>query len=456
MDLKFLGAAGTVTGSKYLITAGARHVLVDCGLFQGFKHLRLRNWARIPVDPHQIDAVVLTHAHIDHSGYLPLLVKNGFAGPIYSSRATRDLCAILLPDSGRLQEEEAEYANAQGFTKHQPALPLYTQEDAERSLRQFYTLEFDEDFVLGGGLTVRLERSGHILGASFVSLKDDETSVLFSGDLGRLHDPVMLAPADVGGADYLVLESTYGDRRHDASDPQQILAQVINRTVEREGVMVVPAFAVGRTQILLYQIYRLQSTHAIPPLPVFLDSPMAINVTRLFRGYRREHRLTPADCQAMSRVAQLVNSREQSMALQSSPGPMIIISASGMATGGRVLHHLKAFAPNPRNTILFVGYQAPGTRGWTMVNGADAVKIHGQYVPVRAEVLLLDQLSAHADAEETLAWLGHFAVPPRQTFLTHGEPAAADALRRRIEERLGWPCRVAEYLEEVTLESAAG
>jgi metallo-beta-lactamase family protein len=453
MDLRFLGAAGTVTGSKYLGTTGAQRLLVDCGLFQGFKHLRLRNWARLPVDPRQIDAVILTHAPIDHSGYLPVLVKNGFAGPVYSSRATRDLCAILLPDSGRLQEEEAEYANAHGFSRHQPALPLYTQEDAERSLRLFYALDFDHDFDLGGDLTVRLSRAGHILGASCVWLQNDGTSLLFSGDLGRPHDPVMLPPVRARAADYLVLESTYGDRVHDASAPVQALGQVISRTVARGGVIVVPAFAVGRTQTLLYEIQRLQTLRAIPHVPVYLDSPMAIQVTRLFRGYRHEHRLSPADDEALSRVAHLVNSRDESKALLSKQGPMIIISASGMATGGRVLHHLKTFAPDPRNTILFVGYQAPGTRGWTLVHGAGTVKIHGGYVSVRAEVVLLDHFAAHADAEEILDWLKGFETPPRQTFLTHGEPAAADALRRCIEERLGWACRVAEYLEEVTLAS---
>lgn len=452
MDLKFLGAAGTVTGSKYLVTTRTQQILVDCGLFQGFKHLRLRNWARIAADPTQLDAVILTHAHIDHSGYLPILVKNGFAGPVYCSRATRDLCAILLPDSGRLQEEEAEDANAHGYSKHQPALPLYTQEDAERALQQFYALDFDQDFKLGDGLATRLSRSGHILGSSFVVLKDEQASLVFSGDLGRPHDPIMLPPVHMRAADYLVLESTYGDRRHDAGDPQQALAKIIRRTVERGGVLVIPAFAVGRAQLLLYYIHSLRDARAIPPIPVYLDSPMAVNVTRLYRGYRHEHRLTPAAYEAMCAVAHPVNSREDSMALQRQHEPMIIVSASGMATGGRVLHHLKTFAPDPRHTILFVGFQAPGTRGWSMVNGADAVKIHGEDVPVRAEVILLDHLSAHADYAEILDWLEHFEVPPRQTFITHGEPAAADALRQRIVRRLGWTCRVAEHLERVTLE----
>lgn len=451
MDITFLGAAGTVTGSKYLVTSGSYNVLVDCGLFQGFKHLRLRNWAPLPIDPRQLDAVVLTHAHIDHSGYLPLLVKNGFAGHVYCTKATRDLCAILLPDSRRLQEEEAEYANKLGYSKHKPALPLYTEDDATRALRHLYSIDVAEEIALGGGLMLRLERSGHILGSAFVLLGHDDAVLLFSGDLGRPHDPMMVPPSPMRAADYLVLESTYGDRLHAAADPRQAIAQVILRTVERGGVIIVPAFAVGRTQLLLYYIHLLTAAGAIPDIPVFLNSPMAVHVTRLFYAYRQEHRLTASEYEALSSVAHIVNSVEESKALNRRGGPMLIISASGMATGGRVLHHLKAFAPDPRNTILFIGFQAPGTRGWSMVNGAEAVKIHGAYVPVRAEVVLLDHLSAHADAAEILEWLGHFEVPPRQTFLTHGEPAAADALRHRIEEQLGWPCRVAEYLERVVL-----
>ncbi len=451
MELTFLGATGTVTGSKYLVHSGAKKILVDCGLFQGYKHLRLRNRAPLPVNPAEIDAVVLTHAHLDHSGYLPLLIKNGFSGKVYCSAATRDLCAILLPDSGHLQEEEARYANQRAYSKHTPALPLYTLEDAERALQAFSPISFDKDIALSKGLSARLIPNGHILGSACVLIKDAQTSLLFSGDLGRPNDLIMRAPERVRQADYLVMESTYGNRRHDPADPQIKLAEIIHRTVERGGTILIPSFAVGRAQTLLYYIYLLKATHAIPDIPVFLNSPMAADATRIFHKHRGEHRLTDAQCDAMCRAAQIVNSVEESKALNERKGPMIIISASGMATGGRVLHHLKVLAPDARNTILFAGFQAGGTRGAAMLNGADTIKMHGEYVPLHAEVVALDNLSAHADYEEIIEWLEHARTPPKQTFITHGEPAAADALRHRIEERLRWNVRVPDYLETVTL-----
>lgn len=452
MEIVFLGATGTVTGSKYLVSAGGKKILVDCGLFQGYKQLRLRNWAPLPVNPADIDAVVLTHAHLDHSGYLPLFVKNGFAGKIYCSEATRDLCAILLSDSGHLQEEEAGYANRRGYSKHAPALPLYTRKDAEHALTRFAPVDFAHDADLGGGLTLYLLPAGHMLGSSFVRLRYDGKTLLFTGDLGRPNDLIMAVPTVVTHADYLVVESTYGDRRHDYTDPQQRLAEIINRTVQRGGTVIVPAFAVGRAQSLMYLIHLLKVARAIPDIPVFLNSPMAVNATRIYHNHRGEHRLTPAQCDAMCAAAKVVNSVEESIALNLRKGPMIVISASGMATGGRVVHHLKAFAPDPNNTILFVGFQAGGTRGADMLNGVETIKIHGEYVPVRAEIVNIDGLSAHADYAEILAWLEHFEAPPRQTFITHGEPKAADALRHRIEENLGWRTRVPEYLESARLE----
>ena len=452
MEITFLGATGTVTGSKYLIASGSKKLLVDCGLFQGFKQLRLRNWESLPLSPAQIDAVVLTHAHLDHSGYLPLLVKDGFTGKIYCTQGTRDLCAILLPDSGYLQEEDAEHANRHKYSKHAPALALYTRQDAERSLRQFSPVDFDLDLDLGSGLTMRLLPAGHILGSSLVSLRNAGVSILFSGDLGRPDDLIMNSPAIVRKTDYLVIESTYGNRRHDPTDPKSVLAAIINRTVERGGVVLIPSFAVGRTQSVLYYIYLLKSAHAIPDVPVFLNSPMAIEATDVYRNHSGEHRLTPSECKAMCGAAHFINSVEESKRLNSLREPMILISASGMATGGRVLHHIKAFAPEPRNTILFVGFQAGGTRGEAMVNGTPSVKIHGEYVPVRAEVVALECLSAHADYAEIMVWLSHFATPPRKTFITHGEPAASDALRHRVEEHLRWSCCVPDYLERVTLK----
>jgi len=451
MEITFLGATGTVTGSKYLIASGSKKVLVDCGLFQGFKQLRLRNWESLPVSPAEVDSVVLTHAHLDHSGYLPLLVKEGFSGKIYCTPGTRDLCAILLPDSGYLQEEDAEHANKHRYSKHDPALPLYTQEDAVGSLRQFLPVDFDRDHDLGGGLILRFLPAGHILGSALVSLNNAQTSILFSGDLGRPQDLIMKPPATVHNTDYLVIESTYGNRRHDPTDPKTALAAVINRTVERGGVVLIPSFAVGRTQSVLYYIHLLKSERAIPDIPVYLNSPMAVEATDIYCDHFREHRLTPPECKAMCGAAHFVNSVEESKRLNSFPPPMIVISASGMATGGRVLHHIEAFAPDPRNTILFVGYQAGGTRGEAMVNGAPSVKIHGEYVPVRAEIVSMEGLSAHADYAEIMDWLGHFDSPPRKTFITHGEPPAADALRHRIEEQRGWRCRVPDYLERAML-----
>lgn len=453
MEIEFLGATGTVTGSKYLVRAGKKKVLVDCGLFQGFKQLRLRNWAPLPVDPRELDAVVLTHAHLDHSGYLPVLVREGYVGKILCTSATRDLCRILLPDSGHLQEEEAEYANRHGFSKHRPALPLYTEEQAQSSLARFAPIAFDTDVELGEGLVLRLSPAGHMLGAATVRLSHGGQSLAFSGDLGRPDDFIMVPPARIAQADYLVVESTYGNRRHDPSDPKDALEQVLNRTFARGGVVVIPSFAVGRAQTLMYLIHLLKSAGRIADVPVFLNSPMAADATRIFHNHRGEHRLAAAECDAMCGTARIVNSAEESRRLNERRGPMILIAGSGMATGGRVVHHLKAFAPDERNTVLFVGYQAGGTRGAAMVAGAKAIKIHGEYVAVRAEVANIDNLSGHADYAEILDWLRRFDAPPRRVFVTHGEPDSADSMRRHIAESLGWEVQVPEYLERVALAS---
>ena len=457
MKIQFLGAAGTVTGSKYLVSSGASRILIDCGLFQGLKQLRLRNWARLPVDPRGISAVVLTHAHLDHSGYLPLLVKSGFQGPIHCTPATFELCKLLLPDSGHLQEEDAAYANRHGFSKHKPALPLYTEEDAQKCLRNFRTVEIDQPIALDGGLRATLAPAGHILGAAFVTLTDGARRVVFSGDLGRPNDPVMVAPRALTDADYLVIESTYGDRLHSAADPCDELEAVIKRTLDRGGVLIVPSFAVGRAQLLLWYIHRLKLQKRIPrDLPVYLNSPMAVDTTELYLRFIQEHRLNASEAEEVCHTATYVNSVEQSKKLNLRTRPMIIVAASGMATGGRVIHHLAAFAPDARNTILFSGYQAAGTRGAAMLAGASTIRIHGQEIPVRAEIAALSSLSAHADWKEMLDWLGTVRKPPRMTFITHGEPVAADALRQHIERRLHWRTHVAEYLESVELDGAAG
>jgi metallo-beta-lactamase family protein len=450
MRITFLGAVGTVTGSKYLVRAGKARILVDCGLFQGFKNLRLRNWAPLPLDPASLDAVVLTHAHLDHSGYLPLLVRNGFRGPVLATPGTIDLCHILLPDSGMLQEKDAEFANRHGTSRHKPAQPLYTRKDAERALTQLRVVDYGEETRIGG-VTLRLDPAGHILGSSLARLSWKGTSIQFSGDLGRLESATMPPPATVEAADYLVVESTYGDRRHDTGDPEEELAAIINRTCGRGGTVVMPAFAVGRAQTLLYHIWRLKQSGRIPDLPVFLDSPMAIDATELFARHMGDHKLTREECRHAFRGATYVHSPEDSQALDRSHMPMILVSASGMATGGRVLHHLIRFAPDPRNTIVFAGYQAGGTRGAAMVGGAEEVKIFGRYVPVKAEVRNMDMFSAHADADEIMGWLGQFRQPPKMTFVTHGEPAASDALRHRIEEQLGWACMVPDYRDRYDL-----
>jgi metallo-beta-lactamase family protein len=451
MKLTFLGATGCVTGSKYLLEHDGRRLLVDCGLFQGLKQLRLRNWDDFPVPPRDIDAVVLTHAHLDHSGYLPRLVRQGFRGKVHCSAPTSDLCGLLLPDSARLLEEEADYANRHGFSKHRPALPLYTEADAFAALDRLQREDFDAGFEPIDGVRVVLCRAGHLLGAASVRVEWGGRSLLFSGDLGRNDDLLMKPPAPPQACDWLVVESTYGDRRHAGVEPLTAISDIVNRTAARGGVVVIPAFAVGRAQTLLHCLQTLKAQHRIPDLPVFLNSPMAADATRIYSRHRQEHRLTPSQWEAMCHGARIVNSVEESKKLNELRMPAVIVSASGMATGGRVLHHIKAFGPDPRNSILFAGYQAAGTRGGSMVAGAATVKIHGQHVPIRAEVAQIDALSGHADRDELLAWVGALPAPPRGVFVTHGEPAAADALRQAIEERHRWPSRVPELRDTVAL-----
>ncbi|HQS59710.1 MAG: MBL fold metallo-hydrolase [Gallionellales bacterium 35-53-114] len=451
MEIIFLGATGTVTGSKYLLSSGSTHVLIDCGLFQGLKSLRLRNWDRLPLDLASLTAVVLTHAHIDHSGYLPLLVKQGFKGKVYCSSATLELCSILLPDSGRLQEEQAEYANRHKISKHHPALPLYTQEDAELALQHLHAIDFEEEVKVGSDITFCLYPAGHIPGAASIVMRDSNTSIIFSGDLGRPDDPIMNPPTPLQGADYLVLESTYGNRKHPAQDALQLLGDIINRTTQREGVVVIPAFAVGRTQMLLHYLRLLKDAGTIPDIPTYLNSPMAVDATDIFYRHHLEHRLSFEQCVAACSVAKIVRTAEESKALNRRKGPMIIIAGSGMATGGRVVHHLKAFAPDPRNTILFAGFQAEGTRGAAMVGGAKSIRIHGEDVPVLAEIEAIDTLSAHADYAQIIEWLKSMKQVPRQVFVTHGEQEAATAMVQHIDEELHWPARVPEYMEIVQL-----
>ena len=449
--LQFLGANATVTGSRYLVTAGGARVLVDCGLFQGYKPLRLRNWAAFPVEPASIDTVVLTHAHLDHSGYLPRLIRSGFRGRVWCTEATRSLCGILLPDSGRLLEEEAGYANRTGSSKHSPAEPLYSEADARASLGQLKGVAFGQVFEPAPGIKASFSVQGHILGAAGVTLEYEGTRIAFSGDLGRPDDPVMPAPAPLADSDWVVVESTYGNRRHPAETLEQELLVVLKRVLSRNGVVVIPAFAVGRAQMLLHVITQLQESGQLPDAPVYLNSPMAASVTGLYRKYPQLHRLDGAALAALERTVRVVDSVEASKALNRRKGPMIIVSASGMATGGRVLHHLVAFAPDPRNAIVLCGFQAGGTRGAKLAAGDRQVRIYGQDVHVGAEVVQLAAGSAHADGDEILAWLHTAPRPPRGVFVTHGEPDAADALRTRIEHELGWPAHFPDYLEQVDL-----
>jgi len=436
--VSFLGAAETVTGSRYLVESESSRVLVDCGLFQGYKKLRERNWSPPGFTPASVDAVVLTHAHLDHSGYLPCLMRAGFAGPVYCTAGTHDLLHILLPDAGHLQEEEAKFAARSGYSKHTPPLPLFTREEAERSLSLLRVVPYDEPFALTKEVGGRFSRAGHIVGAASLKLQLPGVSIGFSGDVGRPRDPIMKPPAAMPDCDYLVVESTYGDRRHPRESPLGELASVVKQTAERGGALVIPAFAVGRAQHVLHLLARLRAEKWIPNLPIFLDSPMAIDATAIFRKHAEEHALSADDCRQMCAVAEYASTSDDSKAIDARRGSLIVISASGMATGGRVLHHLARFLPDANSTVLLVGYQAAGTRGRALADGADELKIHGQYVPVRAQVRKLDGLSAHADYAELGDWLAQSKLAPRKVFVTHGEPAAADALRRRLRDRFGW------------------
>ncbi len=458
--LQFLGAAGTVTGSKHLIAYSGRQVLLDCGLFQGLKELRRRNWREPPVDPAALDAVVLSHAHIDHSGYLPLLVRTGFSGPVYCTPATGSLLEILLPDAAHIQEEEAAYANRKGYSKHHPALPLYTAADARRALELLRPTGYGEFFPVTDGVRGKFRRAGHILGSATIELAFEDGPVgtlVFSGDLGRWGRPVIRDPEFVPAADVLLVESTYANRVHSTVDPSLELARIVNEAADRGGALLIPAFAVGRTQELIWRLRELETSHQIPKLPVYIDSPMATDVTDIYCRYPEEHDLDmrllmerhrcPLCCQPYA----FTRRRQQSKALNEISGPVIIIAASGMATGGRILHHLERRLPDPRTTVLLVGFQAAGTRGRSLLDGATTLRMHGKDVPVRAKVESLDGLSAHADRIELLRWLRGFSRPPEQTFIVHGEPDAAKALQDLIDGELGWPSVVAQDLQRVRL-----
>jgi len=449
MEVRFLGAADTVTGSKHLVTLAGQRVLLDCGLFQGYKVLRERNWAPPDFDVRDVDAVVLSHAHLDHSGWLPVLVKHGYRGPVFASPATRDLAGVLLMDSAYLQEEDARRANRYGYSRHDKALALYTRADAARSLAKIETLAPGRELALGQ-VRVTLTPTGHLVGACAVSLRATHESLTYSGDVGRQSDLLMPPPETPPRSDVLLIESTYGNRTHPSEDAQAVLGRIIRDTIGRGGSVLLPSFAVGRAQALLVVLQRLRAADQIPHgLPIFLDSPMAIQATELYRRHRRLLRLRPAEANAMTDGVRMLTTGAQSQRLARSRYPSVIISASGMATGGRVLHHLKAMAPDERHHIVFAGFQVGGSRGAHLVGGASEVKIHGEYVPVRARVTGLEGLSGHADADELVAWARAIGRAPRQTFVVHGDPDAADALRLRLKDELGWPVRVPQHGERV-------
>jgi metallo-beta-lactamase family protein len=482
-SIQFLGAARTVTGSKYLLDTGTSKVLIDAGLFQGLKELRERNWQPFPVRAAEIDAIVLTHAHLDHCGYLPRLVAQGFRGRVFCTAGTLDLCRIVLPDAGRIQEEDAASANRHGYTKHTPALPLYTETDAFRAISQLQPVGYDRSMPVVPGIDVEFVNAGHLLGSAYARVRTADRTILFGGDLGRFGRPVLPDPSAVAEADYLLVESTYGNRVHQQDDNGTQLAEIITSTVARGGRIIIPSFAIGRVEELLYWLKRLEEERRIPVLPVFVDSPMAVEALSRYqqrlaeldpdmnpesRDEKAPH--GPADhddrkqerqrhvqherqvCAFCTERFRTISTAAESKQLTQSRMPAIIISASGMATGGRVLHHLKVSLPDARNTILFVGYQAAGTRGRHLVDGEKAVKIHGEMIPVQARIGLVESMSAHADSTEILRWLGGFTKPPRLTFIVHGEPVAMEALSAAIHDRLGWITKMPEHRETVNLE----
>jgi metallo-beta-lactamase family protein len=457
-SISFFGAAGTVTGSRFLLEHEGTRVLVDCGLFQGRKELRERNWARWPIDPKSVDAVVLTHAHIDHTGGLPRFVRDGFRGPVYCTGGTRDLCGLMLPDSAHIQEEEARYANKERYSKHSPALPLYEVKDAHAALELFETFGYERTRNIAQGISLRFARAGHILGSAICCFELHGTGqrVVFTGDLGRYNAPILRDPEAVDRATTLVAESTYGDREHGDHDPLGSLAEAVNDTFQRGGMLLIPAFAVGRTQDILYRLGILERSKRIPELPVFVDSPMACDATPIYLAHGREHDL---EMQTLigegheplrTSRTRFVTAARDSKALNELKGPGVIISASGMATGGRVLHHLKHRLPDPNSSVLFVGYQSEGTRGRRLLDGEQQLKLHGQLVDVRAKIMNISGFSAHADWKETLRWMEGFSAPPRQTLLVHGETKALESLRQKVAAK-GWNVAVPRHLETVEL-----
>lgn len=442
LTLTSLGGAGTVTGSKHLLQADDRALLIDCGLFQGIKHLREANWRPLPIAPSSVDAVVLTHAHLDHTGYLPRLVRDGFRGKIHATPATRSVTEIILRDSAHLQERDTDFVNKRKATRHHPAEPFYDTSDVEATLPRFETHPPHRSFSPLPGVDVVFRGAGHILGAATVTVRWNGRTVVFTGDLGRYDDPLMFDPEPVEHADVLVTESTYGDRLRDDGSPIEVLQRIVTETVERGGTVLIPAFAVGRTQLILYYLWQLRRDGKIPDVPIYVDSPMAINAGELLRQFPDQHKLDPSLTEEMFAVARYTRDAEASKAISADRSPKVVLSASGMATGGRVLHHLAAFAGDPRTTIVLAGYQAVGTRGRSLADGARFLRLYGEWVPVNAHIADLHMFSAHADGDELIRWMTGFSTTPRRSFIVHGEPQAAESLRQRMKRELGWEATV--------------
>jgi metallo-beta-lactamase family protein len=463
-QIKFLGAAGTVSGSKYLIDTGGTRFLVDYGMFQGPKKLRLLNWESPRIPPQSVDHVLLTHAHIDHSGMLPVLVREGFRGKIWSTPVTVELCEISLLDAAHLQEEDARFANRMAFSKHKPALPLFTTEDAEKAISHLNPIDYYRPKELADGTQIRFLDAGHILGSAIVEVTcrngDRPMRMVFSGDLGRYDALILRDPEPVDQADFLLVESTYGDRKHPPEEPVEELASAVNDTAKRGGMLIIPSFAVGRTQTLLYLLRDMRLRGLIPDLPIFVDSPMAQRVTDVFCRHidvfdeeaKAVYRKT-GKCPILSPNLQFVHTKEESQKINNMRYPAIIVSASGMATGGRILHHLKYRLPDPRNTVLFIGYQAVGTRGQLLEDGARQIKIHGEMIPVRAQIRKIEAFSGHADSAEIMRWLRSFKSPPKMTFIVHGEEESSRAMAELIHRSLGWKTHIPKYLESYNLDN---
>lgn len=442
-QLTFFGGADTVTGSKSLLEYRNRKILVDCGMFQGLKQLRLKNWEPSGIPVSQLDGILLTHAHLDHCGYLPVLVKEGFRGPIHCTGPTKELVEIILKDSAKIQEEEAERANRYGYTIHHPARPLYDLDDVMDCLPLMIPHEYHQWLELGEGIRIQFLNAGHILGSAMIEARMNGQSILFTGDLGTQHPLLLPPPEKVDVADTIVLESTYGDRQHTDGDAKSALQKIIWETYEKDGDLIIPTFAVERAQELLFLLSVLKVENKLPDVPIYLDSPMGVSATAVMLHANEWHMLSHAQIQAMDRVAKLIVDVQSSKKAVADPRPKIVLAGSGMITGGRVLHYLDKGLADPCNTILLVGYQAEGTRGRTLENGAQDLKFFGSYHPVRATIRKMDYLSGHADQRDIMDWLRQFKHPPKNVLINHGEPHASDALRAKIHHELGWNCEVA-------------